>query len=98
MYFISILTFKFFILTGLRMLMNYIPPIDDVTFNDDTDNGPHGWKNMAAYIQKRQVLESNMTKKQKNKLKKLKLNSFGCNVLKSISIAGCYNIKSKGKT
>ena len=78
------------------MLMNYIPPIDDVTFNDDTDNGPHGWKKMAAYIQKRQVLESNMTKKQKNKLKKLKLNSFGCNVLKSISIAGCYNIKSKG--
>ena len=59
-------------------------------------NGSHGWKGMSSFIQKRQIIEANMTRKQKLRYAKKRKEDDGCHALTSLSLRGCYNIKSKG--
>jgi hypothetical protein len=83
---------------GLINLFNYIPPVDDemANINEDKDLGKHGWTGMSEYIKKRQVIEMNMTKKQKYKLDNKKRDNKGCTQLTSLSLRGCYNVRSRG--
>ena len=82
---------------GLISLFNYEPPEEDpLAKMEEKDLGHHGWKSMARYIEQKQIIENNMTRKQKNRLLKKNNERNGCNRLKSLSLRGCYNVQSKG--
>ena len=53
-------------------------------------------KNRSKYIRKRQQEESAFTRKQKIRQKKKNENKSGCFSLETLSLRGCYNVRSRG--